>query len=53
MKQMMVGLVQEVGKKLVFAVLFYGLLWLMAKGIVREAWNMVKETYLWSNVRWL
>ncbi len=53
MKQTILGMVDYVVRDLITITLIYGIFWLIAKGVVREAWNMAKETYLWSNVRWL
>jgi len=53
MKQAVMNMVDYVVRDLITITLIYGILWLIAKGIVKEAWNLAKESYLWSNLRWL
>ena len=53
MKQTILGMVDYVVRDFMIMTVLYGILWLIAKGIVKEVWNLAKGTYLWSNVRWL
>ena len=53
MKQVIYGITDYVVRDLMIMTVLYGIFWLVAKGIVKEAWNLAKGTYLWSNVRWL